>query len=82
MVSRKLLSQFGSVEVTPSRNLHFGKQASSFIRALIAKEAVAHADEAASWDTFHERFENQGINHQEAYSLDGACSSVAKEYSG
>jgi hypothetical protein len=36
-----------------------------------------HADEAASWDNLHERFEVKRINHQEAYSLDGAHASVA-----
>ncbi|WP_409363086.1 transposase [Bradyrhizobium lablabi] len=39
-----------------------------------------HADGAASWDILHERFEIKGINHQEAYSLDGACAHMAKEY--
>jgi hypothetical protein len=27
----------------------------------------------------HERFEIKGINHQEAYSLDGACTNMAEE---
>jgi hypothetical protein len=55
-------------------------QAASFIRARIAKGTVVHADEAASWDNRHERFEVKRINHQEAYSLDGACTSVAEKY--
>jgi hypothetical protein len=55
-------------------------QAASFIRARIAKGTVVHADEAASWDNLHERFEVERINHQEAYSLDGACTNVAEEY--
>ena len=38
-----------------------------------------HADEAASWDNLHERFEIKRINHQEAYSLDGACTNMAEE---
>lgn len=54
--------------------------ASSFIRARIAKGTVVHADEAASWDNLHERFEMKRINHQEAYSLDGACTNQAEEY--
>jgi hypothetical protein len=28
----------------------------------------------------HERFEMKRINHQEAYSLDGACTNQAEEY--
>jgi hypothetical protein len=55
-------------------------QAASFIRARIAKGTVVHADEAASWDNLHERFEVKRINHQEAYSLDGACTNMAEEY--
>jgi ISXO2 transposase-like protein len=55
-------------------------QAASFIRAPIAKGTGMHADEAASWDNLHERFETKRINHQEAYSLDGACTNMAKEY--
>ena len=56
------------------------RQAASFIRARIAKSTVVHADEAASWDNFHERFEVKRINHQEAYSLNGACINMAEEY--
>jgi transposase-like protein len=55
-------------------------QAASFIRARIAKGTVVNADEAASWDGLHERFEMKRINHQEAYSLDGACTNQAEEY--
>ena len=59
---------------------HSEGQASAFIRARIAKGTVVHADEAASWDNLHERFEVKRINHQEAYSLDGACTNWAEEY--
>src|SRR6202167_5687417 len=55
-------------------------QASAFIRARIAKGTIVNADEAASWDGLHERFEMKRINHQEAYSLDGACTNQAEEY--
>src|ERR1700740_2558810 len=57
-------------------------QAASFIRARIAKGTVVHADEATAWDNLHERFEVKRINHQEAYSLDGACTNMAEEYFG
>jgi hypothetical protein len=52
-------------------------QAASLIRARIAKGRVVHADEAASRDHLDERFEIKRINHQEAYSLDGACTYMA-----
>src|SRR6202171_1641002 len=58
---------------------HSESQASAFIRARIAKGTVVHADEAGSWDNLHERFEVKGINHQEAYPLDGACTNWAEE---
>ena len=51
-----------------------------FIRARVAKETVLHADEAASWNDLHQRFEMKRINHQEAYSLDGACTNQAESF--
>jgi ISXO2-like transposase domain/Putative peptidoglycan binding domain len=41
---------------------------------------VVRADEAASWDDLHERFEVKRIDHQETYSLDSACTDMAEEY--
>ena len=55
-------------------------QAASFIRARIAKGTKVHADESGAWDGLHERFEMKRINHQEAYSFDGACTNQAEEY--
>ena len=55
-------------------------QAASFIRARIAKGTTVHADESSAWDGLHERFEMKRINHQEAYSFDGACTNQAEEY--
>lgn len=55
-------------------------QAASFLCACIAKGTVVHADEAAAWDNLHERFEVKRINHQEAYSLDGACINMAEDH--
>jgi hypothetical protein len=39
-----------------------------------------NADEAATWDEFNKRYEMKRINHQEAYSDDGACTNWAEEY--
>jgi transposase-like protein len=55
-------------------------QAASFIRARIAKGTTVHADESGAWDGLHDRFEMKRINHQEAYSFDGACTNQAEEY--
>lgn len=55
-------------------------QALSFIRARIAKGTTVNADEAGSWDALHDRFEMKRINHEEAYSIDGACTNWAEEF--
>jgi hypothetical protein len=59
---------------------HSESQASASIRSRIAKGTVVHADGAGSWDNLHERFEVKRINHQEAYSMDGACTNRPEEY--
>jgi ISXO2-like transposase domain len=41
---------------------------------------VVQADEAGSWNNLHERFEVKRINHQEAWSMDGACTNRAEKY--
>jgi hypothetical protein len=55
-------------------------QAISFISKRVAKGTTINADEASSWDGLHGRFEMKRINHQEAYSMDGACSNWAEEF--
>jgi hypothetical protein len=51
-----------------------------FIRAHVKPGTVANADEASGWDSLHARFEMKRINHQEAYSLDVACTNWAESY--
>ena len=41
---------------------------------------VVNADESANWNELHSRFEMKRINHEQAYSLDGACTNWAEEY--
>jgi len=55
-------------------------EALSFIRARVAKGTVLNADEAGSWNALHSRYEMRRINHEEAYSLDGACTNWAESY--
>jgi hypothetical protein len=55
-------------------------QALSFVRARIAKGTTVHADEAAVWNDLHSRFEMKRINHEEAYSLNGASTNWAEEF--
>jgi hypothetical protein len=47
---------------------------------MLASVSALNADEAAAWDTPHERVEMNRVNHQEAYSFDGACTNMAAEY--
>ena len=55
-------------------------KAMAFIRAHVAKGTIMNADEAGSWEELHERYEVRRINHEEAYSLDGACTNWAEEF--
>jgi transposase-like protein len=51
-----------------------------FIRSRIEKGTIVHADEAGAWNELHARYVMERINHQEAYSWDGACTNVAESY--
>jgi transposase-like protein len=55
-------------------------QALSWIKSRVAKGTVLHADEAPSWNDLHARFEMKRIDHQVAYSLNGACTNAAESY--
>ena len=52
----------------------------SWIKSRVQKDTILNADEAPSWNDLHGRFEMRRINHQEAYSLDGACTNWAESY--
>jgi transposase-like protein len=56
------------------------RQAQRFISARVAKGTTINADEAGSWDGLHAGFDVKRINHEEAYSLDGACTNWAEEF--
>jgi len=55
-------------------------QALKFIQSRIAKGTIVNADESPNWNELHSRFEMKRINHEEAYSLDGACTNWAEEF--
>jgi transposase-like protein len=52
----------------------------SWIKSRVEKGTTVHADEAPAWNDLHARYEIKRINHQEAYSLDGACTNWAESY--
>jgi hypothetical protein len=55
-------------------------QALSWIKSRIAKGTIVNADEAGAWNELHAKYEMKRINHEEAYSLDGACINWAESY--
>lgn len=55
-------------------------EALNFIRSRVAPGTILQADDASSWNALHARFEMKRVNHQEAYSLDGACTNWAEEF--
>ena len=52
----------------------------SWIKSRVVKGTVLHADEASVWNDLHARYEVKRINHDQAYSLDGACTNWAESY--
>jgi transposase-like protein len=52
----------------------------SWIKSRVKPGTVLNADEASTWNLLHTRFEVKRINHQEAYSRDGACTNWAESY--
>lgn len=54
--------------------------AMSFIKARIAKGTEIQADESKAWNALAARYPMQRINHQEAYSKDGACTNGAEAF--
>jgi ISXO2-like transposase domain len=50
------------------------------IRRRIAKGTMVHADESPAWNPLHASFAMQRINHQDGYSIDGACTNGAESY--
>jgi transposase-like protein len=54
--------------------------AMAWIKSRVAKGTVLNADESSAWNDLESRFEVKRINHQEAYSLNGACTDWAESY--
>lgn len=52
----------------------------SWIKKHVEPGTVVNADEGGAWNELHGRYEMKRINHQEAYSMDGACTNWAEEY--
>jgi transposase-like protein len=50
------------------------------VRFHIIKGTTLHADESPAWNKLHASFAMQRVNHQEGYSIDGACTNGAEAY--
>lgn len=55
-------------------------QAVPEIMKRVDDNATVHADEAGHWDALHTKFLTKRINHQIAYSEDGACTNMAESF--
>ncbi len=52
----------------------------ALVRQHVDADAVIYADEASHWDALGLTHKTMRINHQEAYSLDGACTNQAESF--
>lgn len=50
------------------------------IRQRLAKGSTVHADESPAWNPLHASFAMLRINHQDGFSIDGACTNGAESY--
>ena len=51
-----------------------------WIKSKVAKGTILHADEAPSWNALHSKYEMMRIDHEDAYSFEGACTNQAESY--
>jgi hypothetical protein len=51
-----------------------------FLKRKVRKGTTVHADEAAAWNKLEAHYDLMRINHQQAYSADGACTNQAESY--
>lgn len=52
----------------------------AFVAANVKHGSTVHADEASHWDKLAAYFPIKRINHNEAYSKDGACTNAAESF--
>jgi len=50
------------------------------IRLRVAKGTTVHADESPAWNTLHASFAMRRVNHQDGFSIDGACTNGTESY--
>jgi len=87
---RFAINQSGKREVVVIAREHGGKtlpfvfksEAASLptLSQIILPGSIVHADEASHWDSLHDRFLTKRINHEWAYSDEGACTNQAESF--
>lgn len=87
---RKKINQSGKRQVvvamreTKGRTLTFVTPTEAhgvdLVKANVEHGSTVHADEASHWDRLAAHFPIKRINHQEAYSKDGACTNQAESF--
>lgn len=87
---RKKINQSGKRQVVVAMRERKGRTLTYVTRteaegvALVAKNTqrgtTIHADEASHWDKLEAHFPIKRINHQEAYSKDGACTNQVESF--
>jgi hypothetical protein len=55
-------------------------EGAAIVRPRVALGSELHADEAPHWDGVEFAYNTRRINHDEAYSFDGACTNQAESY--
>jgi len=63
---------------TPAQVFGGEEAAVPAIRQRIARGTVLHAGESPAWNPLHARFAMRRVNHQDGYSVDGACTDGAE----
>lgn len=87
---RKKINQSGKRQVvialreTKGRTLTFIRKSEAegvnLVNEHVERGSTVHADEASHWDRLAAYFPIKRINHQEAYSKDGACTNQAESF--
>jgi transposase-like protein len=52
----------------------------AWIKSRVDLGTIVNADEASGWNGLQTKYEMKRINHQEAYSQDGACTNMAESF--
>lgn len=50
------------------------------VLSVVEPGSIVHADEGSAWDALHSRYLTRRINHQIAFSDEGACTNQAESY--